>query len=528
MSAQMSRTSLGASVVFLALGVATDARGLEIEKLVMPGPVISGHAKFEADCRSCHVAFAKTEQNTLCLDCHEDVAKDLDKATGFHGKSPNVVKADCVSCHTDHLGRDADIVRLDKDTFDHRRTDLSLQGAHQAVPCADCHSPDKLFREAKGECIACHKDDDVHKDGLGEKCATCHNEQNWRAAVTLFDHAEFTDYPLLGGHAGVACEACHADQKYESAPTKCVDCHSADDVHAGKNGKDCESCHSVQKWKSSTYNHARETGFALLGKHATTSCLACHTTGDYKAKVPEDCFGCHQGDDTHQGLNGTACEDCHGNDRWSELKFDHAKATEFPLLGAHKDVSCRGCHTGPVYTVKTEMACIACHKRDDVHTGKLGDDCVTCHTPVGWTAKVAFDHDLTSFPLNGLHTVVPCEACHVTADYKGTPSACNDCHDRDDSHEGRLGPVCSTCHNPNDWNLWTFDHTRQTDFVLDGAHTGLQCVACHTRRVTDKIEVSTQCADCHRRDDIHTGGFSRDCSRCHTTTTFTQPRRPTS
>ena len=78
--AQILRSGLTAFVVFLALWVTPDARGLEIEKLVMPGPVISGHAKFEADCRGCHAAFAKTRQNTLCLDCHEDIARDL------HGK----------------------------------------------------------------------------------------------------------------------------------------------------------------------------------------------------------------------------------------------------------------------------------------------------------------------------------------------------------------------------------------------------------------------------------------------------------
>ena len=528
MSVRITWPRLSAVFVLLALGVAADVHALEIEKLVMPGPVIAGHAKFEANCRSCHVAFAKTEQNTLCLDCHKDVAQDLKAAVGFHGKSPNVVKADCVSCHTDHQGRSADIVRLDKDTFDHRVTDFPLRGAHPGVACSECHAPEKKHREAKTQCIACHRDDDVHKGELGEKCATCHNEQDWRAAVTTFDHTKSTKYPLLGGHVGVACGLCHADRTFKSTPTGCVDCHKADDVHAGRNGADCGSCHTAQTWKTQTFDHTRETDFPLLGEHARTTCVACHTSGDFKAPIKKDCIDCHRGDDSHQGLNGTKCADCHGEDQWSKVKFDHARNTKFPLLGAHKDVSCRGCHAGPVYAVKTETACIACHKRDDVHAGKLGDECSTCHTPVGWTEKVAFDHDLTRFPLNGLHTVVPCEACHVTADYKGTSSGCNDCHARDDAHKGRLGPACSTCHNPNDWKLWTFDHSRQTDFVLDGAHLGLQCVACHTKRVTGKIELSAQCAECHRRDDIHRGAFGGNCSRCHNTTTFADPRRPTS
>jgi hypothetical protein len=505
-----------------------DVHALEIEKLVMPGPVIAAHAKFETDCRSCHVAFAKARQNALCLDCHEEVAKDLKAAVGFHGKSPNVVKADCASCHTDHQGRSADIVLLDKDTFDHRLTDFPLHGAHQGVACGDCHGPEKLHREASSQCSACHRPDDVHKGELGEKCATCHNEQDWRSAVTTFDHARSTKYPLLGGHVGVACGLCHADRTFKSTPTACIDCHRDNDVHAGRNGSDCASCHSVQTWKTQTFNHARETDFPLLGEHARVTCVACHTSGDFKAPVKRDCVGCHSGDDSHKGLNGGKCADCHVPDRWSQVNFDHARSTTFPLLGAHQDVACLGCHTGPVYTVRTETACVACHARDDAHARQLGTECGTCHTPVSWTEQVAFDHDLTRFPLIGLHTVVPCEACHVSKDFKGTASGCIDCHAEDDTHKGQLGPTCAACHTPNAWNLWSFDHARQTDFALDGAHDALQCVACHTRPVADKIQLSTRCADCHRRDDVHRGAFGQDCSRCHSTIAFSRPRSPAS
>jgi hypothetical protein len=244
-------------LAFLSFGVAIDAHALEIEKLVMPGPVISGHAKFEADCRNCHVAFAKTEQNTLCLDCHKDVARDLRTGAGYHGKSPNVSKAGCVSCHTDHQGREADIVHLDKDTFNHRFTDFPLRGTHQGVACNDCHIPEKLFREAETQCIACHKDDDSHKGNLGDRCASCHNEQNWLAAVTTFDHAESTGYPLLGGHADVSCGACHADQTFKSTPTACVDCHRSDDVHTGTNGSTAKAATAFDV-ENLDFDHARK------------------------------------------------------------------------------------------------------------------------------------------------------------------------------------------------------------------------------------------------------------------------------
>ena len=48
-----------------------------IERLVMSGPVAAAHADIESTCGSCHVAFSRERQNSLCLDCHEDVGRDI-------------------------------------------------------------------------------------------------------------------------------------------------------------------------------------------------------------------------------------------------------------------------------------------------------------------------------------------------------------------------------------------------------------------------------------------------------------------
>ena len=111
----------------------------QIETLVMPGKVIEGHAEYEEDCNACHAKFKRAEQRTLCLDCHEDVAVDVNAATGFHGRFDNAREAGCASCHTDHEGRDADIVKLDEGAFDHDFTDFALLGKHGETECAECH-----------------------------------------------------------------------------------------------------------------------------------------------------------------------------------------------------------------------------------------------------------------------------------------------------------------------------------------------------------------------------------------------------
>ena len=58
------------------------------------------------------------------MDCHDVVADDVTGGAGFHGRHPDASTAQCKTCHSDHLGRDADVVGLNEDTFDHGMTDF--------------------------------------------------------------------------------------------------------------------------------------------------------------------------------------------------------------------------------------------------------------------------------------------------------------------------------------------------------------------------------------------------------------------
>jgi hypothetical protein len=87
-------------------------------------------------------------------------------------------------------------------------------------------------------------------------------------------------------------------------------------------------------------------------------------------------------------------------------------------------------------------------------------------------------------------------------------------------HRQRLGTHCETCHNPNAWSLWEFDHDAGTGFRLDGGHRGIDCHACHKLPVRHGISLATSCDSCHRQDDIHDGQFGRHCDRCHNTESF--------
>lgn len=495
---------------------ATSAGAATVERLLMPGPLIEGHAKYEDKCETCHESFSKKSQRRLCLACHKKVAADIDAGAGFHGRRAADKSLECKSCHTDHKGRSADIVLLVPESFDHKATDFSLLGAHASARCGACHMAGKKYRDAPTACVECHRKQDPHKGHLGDKCGDCHKTVSWRQDAQ-YDHDK-TKFALHNKHAKVACDACHPDARFKDTPVACAACHRLNDVHGGRLGEKCGDCHSDKAWKESRFEHDRKTKFPLLFKHKELPCNACHKTVEAKDKPPHDCIGCHRADDVHKGRNGTACGDCHDAKDWKQAKFDHLRASGYALKGAHEKLDCNRCHKGPVHEVALESACSACHKNDDAHSGKLGTACERCHNEKGWTKDVLFEHDITRFPLIGLHATAPCEACHVTAVYRDTPMACDSCHGKDDKHKGALGKECNACHTPNGWKLWRFDHDRATKFVLDGAHKGLVCEACHRAGTSPKI--SSSCAICHGGNDVHHGDFGQQCDRCHVTTRF--------
>jgi hypothetical protein len=154
-----------------------------------------------------------------------------------------------------------------------------------------------------------------------------------------------------------------------------------------------------------------------------------------------------------------------------------------------------------------------------VHGGTLGRACEQCHTPSKWNADIRFDHDVTDFPLLGLHVVVTCAQCHPTQAFKSAPHDCHDCHGKSDVHKGSLGTDCAACHSPNGWNLWQFDHGARTHFSLTGAHARLACADCH-KKPANEAKLPTECGSCHAADDVHAGQFGGRCDRCHTTITF--------
>ncbi len=415
------------------------------ERLVMPGDLAQAHAKLQDNCQNCHASFDQGAQSSLCIDCHKPIAADLTAASGFHGRSPEVRALECSNCHKDHQGRDFALVQLDRETFDHSMTDFKLLGAHAKAECSSCHLPGKKMSAAPSDCVSCHKLDEPHRGALGPDCGRCHGADRW-SEVKFFDHSK-TKFALTGGHEKLTCSACHAGEVWKGLPLDCVGCHKIDDVHKSGFGPACADCHETAKWTLIHFNHDRDTKFALKGKHAKVACTACHAVGTEAKQAPSACIDCHKADDVHKGALGPDCAACHSSEAWTkDVVFDHG-LTRMPLLGLHAVVPCAGCHASKDFAA-TDLACVSCHQKDDIHKGALGDACSDCHNPNGW-AFWRFDHDSqTKFSLTGAHKGLKCDSCHAAGTTPAKVSTvCATCHQKQDVHKGTFGANCELCHS---------------------------------------------------------------------------------
>ncbi len=393
--------------------------------------------------------------------------------------------------------------------------------------CENCHDP--LSDRPQGElCIACHTEIgvDVNYDAgfhgrlptsQRMQCSSCHTDHEGRDQViakfdeATFDHA-LTDFFLFGAHLDVACVDCHVPgELHRSANTTCIGCHRADDPHKGQLGDDCKSCHNATSWIDAKFDH-KGTRFPLTGAHVLVDCSGCHRSDDF-SDVGQTCVACHRSDDVHEGRNGTQCAQCHSTTNWTNFTFDHLAMTGFALDGGHSGLSCQECHRAKDFRDLGGSECNSCHLQDDVHKGKNGKDCESCHGISNWSS-VRFNHVMkTGFSLPVGHEKLACESCHADNIHDAVPRLCGACHIDDDAHKGQLGQQCESCHVATSWTaqLW-FDHDL-TNFPLIGEHAGIACDRCHDSAAFH--DTRAYCVACHGGDDPHRGALGNQCDTCH-------------
>jgi hypothetical protein len=423
-------------------------------------PLVGAHRAVV--CASCHRSEAQAAPKTTCASCHNDVHR---------GRFEKLGADSCTTCHLP-----SSFKRIQ---FDHKRnTRFPLLGKHQRARCADCHrgKPPTEFEnvssllttDAQGgvrvACMGCHQHANVHnKQFPNTRCLECHQSAGViesRSDASKVGHAPGARFPLVDGHAGLACTECHPSGAFGGTSMECGSCHE-DRLHFGSLGDNCTRCHTgARNWEATLFNH-EQTGFALRGKHRDAACAGCHPARDFAAFPPgraHACSECHA-DTHHKGGFGSECTRCHSDESWRALHTGH----DLPSLrfgGAHDRIPCARCHTGGRPLAGTGELCITCHRADDIHHNSLGPECGTCHTQRTFS-DIRFDHTRIGCELKGAHRFLPCVDCHKGGNFVALATECVACH-RADAIRGASAPgappdhatemTCGNCHNPHFWS----------------------------------------------------------------------------
>jgi hypothetical protein len=271
-------------------------------------------------CVGCHLmqpaydAWAKSEHKTLsCHQCHHLTIPEQNqllisfvlhrptKVPDRHKGQVIVGEHVCNQCHTEGPGE-----RINKSLFHAKHVYM------EQIECTECHGevkPDKSglhsFLPTEKFCTKCHKDKQVHGEGMG----------------------------------GLACINCHTDRTKDLKPgrKKCLFCHSNNESVRKELIAD-----STMDVRFFTPNSALIKKAAKIQFNNDSPmqfyCYECHkphTPGKVKPKN-EDCLKCHSNipkigkHKTHLGMD-MQCKDCHKPHLW--------KVTE---ASAKKD--CVTCH----------------------------------------------------------------------------------------------------------------------------------------------------------------------------------------
>lgn len=413
----------------LAEGTASSILG-ETEPRV--GPMLSARVEciachtnvVENDSRDTYEGSTRHGQNSACIKCHGEMAKNLFPGwKAFFTKRLGEVERAIASSHalTEDRARARDMFERVK----HGRAVHNPRLAHDLLEQAE--------RIARGTKAPPPPPQGPAVSSGNLDCRFCHLKPP--AGPLRFDGATFLHAPHTE-RLGLACEKCHdpAPPTFPQAP------HGK--VHLTK--ENCVSCHHWQR----------------------ENCGACHGTGPASPV-----------DFRPPGMGGVSRESTDGrSDRG--ILFPHAKHTA-------AGVDCKTCHMKTIRGERQLKAasiedCQTCHHRAGAKAA-----CTACHKMSGSPAPIP---EFVGFRDAHLpHRVhiglgIECRDCHKTAG-RGTQinPICNTCH-----HEDGMKPNCQACHGngptqlvPSKWK--PFPHAKHIPL-------GLSCGDCHTKADPTKVE----------------------------------------
>lgn len=326
------------------------------QKVHPKGTIHADHRKWKDDCTACHLE-GGGQSAGRCRTCHDPASGQPVQYRHF-ARHHTYKGLDCLSCHFEHRGPNATILRPGKSI--------------QTAGCKTCHErhvgPDHVYTLASDK----HPEEQLHAshERWADECSACH-----KPGTDAYECASCHD-ASTGKQMELKGYAKHHTQK----ELKCLDCHTE---HRGR-GKGSTT-------KPGTDFHKVE-------------CIVCHQ-GDVKRPAKLDRLPqVVRGQETvflhsdHPELK-VACVQCHP-----------MKPQEVHVLAKPYDEHCSNCHHGP----KQTASCAQCHRKTaDYFAGRLDGKLVGKGTHVrSGTVRCRDCHRYDVAAKRFTPTESTCDECH--------------------------------------------------------------------------------------------------------------------
>lgn len=429
---------------------------------------VVGSARFT--CVTCHgkahvvktvASLQGTKIDSLCMQCHKGVAKDIRHS--IHKKAFDEGIVTCVSCHSAH----------DPHTT---KQSISQDG------CYKCHSNPKIFHGEKSEdgkvltsLVQSYQHsihaESIRKSGKGATCVDCHGGHSVEAVSD-------TSSPVNRANIIATCGSCHQKEEanylksshgkaykqgLDVAPV-CTDCHEEhtiasinspeSPVSRQNEPKTCLHCHLDNKKVFDMVGVSR----AFLESIKYSVHLQALEKGNLKAATCSDCHGAHDmlpaGNPNSRIFrnnipNTCGQSGCHTNVESRYLKGIHGQAMESGNNSAPVCTDCHGDH----------QILAPSNPQSTVSNNNIVQVCSHCHSSVRLTQRYGLPtHAVGSYldsyhglaKQGGMTTVANCASCHGA--HEILPSS----NPKSPINSANLANTCGKCHPGADARFASF------------------------------------------------------------------------
>jgi cytochrome b subunit of formate dehydrogenase len=436
----------------------------------------------------------RAQENSFCLDCHDDPESDMVFATNVLARSVHGDLA-CIDCHDDLAGI----------TEDH--------GEVKPVDCTGCHED-----QAEKEAESLHGAALARGDELAPRCQVCHGSHEILPVKDPRSAVAPTRIPAV-------CGQCHRDgapvQRERHMPPENVVSNYTESIHGEalyKKGltvaPSCVSCHTAHHILP-----ADDQRSTIARTNIAKTCSACHAMiEEVHRKVIE---GERWEKEAHRL---PACADCHQPHRVRKVYYDQGMA----------DRDCMSCHGEPGIVASRDGRSLQVLP-DDLHVSIHSNvACAQCHS------QVQASHER---PCETITEKVDCGSCHEDQERQYLRGI----HGQLDAKDDPDAPDCLECHGTH--RILGVDDPASPVFPIN---VPALCARCHregekaaTRYVGEEhdilqhyeesihgkglkksgLTVTATCADCHTahqelpasdaESSVNRTNIAHTCARCH-------------